>query len=231
MGHAEFWLLKDRKIILAYMSSDAAEREVQHFHYSFPKHEGQIVISRRYHKIVPNIVPEMLKMTAIIKYLTPYFILDLNEKLYQNGGWGTLYKSDRGFENSHSEEIGVVYLDRSSYIVQNTSNNIALDAVKNRFYKTVWDSLITTSIVTCVSDALGLHIDEPKSNPILKGNEGFVETRVLIPIHFLSTSNMKHLPLGRGGGGLGVFITALIDYSFSSTQKIGGLQNYKDFRK
>ena len=50
MGHAGFWLLKARKIILVYVSSDTSVREVKHFHYSFPEHEGQIVISRRFCK-------------------------------------------------------------------------------------------------------------------------------------------------------------------------------------
>ena len=49
MGYAEFWLVKDRKISLAYISSDTAVREVEHFHYSFPKREGQIVISRNFY--------------------------------------------------------------------------------------------------------------------------------------------------------------------------------------
>lgn len=40
MGHAEFWLVRDRMIILAYISSDTVVREVKHFNYSFPKHEG-----------------------------------------------------------------------------------------------------------------------------------------------------------------------------------------------
>ena len=34
---------------------------------------------------------------------------------------------------------------------------------------------MTTSTVTYISDALDLHIDEPKPNPILIGNEGIVE--------------------------------------------------------
>lgn len=170
-------------------------------------------------------------MTAIIKYLTPNVIFELNKKLYQNGGWGALYKSDREFENSHLEKIWVIYLDRNACIVQKTSNIIAHDAVKNGLYESIWDFLITTRTVTCVSDALDLHIDEPKSNQILKGNKGFVETRVLITIQFLSSSNIKHPPLGRGGGGPGVFIVGLIDHSISFTQKVGGLRNYKDFRR
>ena len=110
--------------------------------------------------------------------------MDLNKKLYQNGGWAALYKSVIGRKNTHLEKIGVVYIDRNACIVQSTSNMIAHDAVKNGLYESIWDFLITTSTVTCVSDALDLHIDEPKSNPILKGNKGFVETRVLIPIQF-----------------------------------------------
>lgn len=61
---------------------------------------------------------------------------------------------------------------------------IAHDAVKNGLYESIWDLLIKTSTVTCDIDALDLHIDAPKSNPILKGNKGFVEIRVLILIHF-----------------------------------------------
>ena len=135
------------------------------------------------------------------------------------------------FKNSHSQKLKMVYLDRNASIVQNTSNNIAHEAVKNGLYESIWDILRTTSTVTCVSDALDLHLDEPKSNPILKENKGFVESKVLIPINFLSTSNPKNPHLGRSGGGLGVFIVGLIDHSLSFTQKFGELQNYKDFRR
>ena len=77
---------------------------------------------------------------------------------------------------------------------------------------------ITTSTYTCISDALDLPIDEPKSNSILKGNKIFVETRVLIPIFFLSTSIMKESPLGKDCSGPGVFSVGLIDHSLSFTQ-------------
>ena len=90
--------------------------------------------------------------------------------------------------------------------------------------------MITTSTVTCVSDTLDLHIDEPKSDPILKGKKGFVETRVLIPIKILYTSNPENPPLWRGGGSLGVFIVGLINNSLTFSQKVGGLQKYKAFR-
>ena len=49
IGHAEFWLLEDMKIILAYMSSNKAKREVKHSYYGFLKREEQIVISRKYY--------------------------------------------------------------------------------------------------------------------------------------------------------------------------------------
>ena len=42
---------------------------------------------------------------------------------------------------------------------------------------------------------------------------------------------MTHPPLERSGVGPGVFIVGLIDYSQSCTRKLGGLQNYKDFRR
>ena len=67
----------------------------------------------------------------------------------------------------------MVYLDRSACIVQNTSNNIALDTVKNGLYESVWGFVITTKEVTCASDASDLNIDEPKSNPILKKIKDF----------------------------------------------------------
>ena len=77
-GHKESWLLKDRKIVLAYISPNRAEREVRYFHYSFPKHKAQIVIFRRFYQKALNIVSEMFKITDIIKYLTPHIILELN---------------------------------------------------------------------------------------------------------------------------------------------------------
>ena len=78
----------------------------------------------------------------------------------------------------------MVYIDKNACIVKNTSNNIALNVVKNWLYESMWAFLITTSTVTCVSDVLDLHVDEPKSNPLLKGNKGFVKTRALTAIHF-----------------------------------------------
>ena len=79
------------------MASNTAGREVKHFHCSFTKYEGQMVISKRYYKNKPNTVSEIFKMTDIIKYLTPQVILELNEKIYQNGSWSVLYKSVPGF--------------------------------------------------------------------------------------------------------------------------------------
>ena len=64
----------------------------------------------------------MFKMTAIIKYLTLYVILDFNERLDQNAGQGALYKSDRGRNNSYLKNIGMVYLDKNALTVQDTIN-------------------------------------------------------------------------------------------------------------
>ena len=115
----------------------------------------------------------MFKITAMIKYLNPHIILDLNKFFYQKGGWGALYKPVSGFKNSHLDKVGVVYIGKNACIVKNIPNNIAHDAVKNGLYESIQDFLIATSIVSCVSDALDLHIDEPKSNPFLKGNKTF----------------------------------------------------------
>ena len=38
-----------------------------------------MVISRRYYKKAPDVLSEIYKMIAIIKYLTPHLILDLNK--------------------------------------------------------------------------------------------------------------------------------------------------------
>ena len=66
MGHAGFYLLKDRWITLSYTYYDTVEREVKYFCYNFPKHNGQIAISRKYYFKTPNVAPEMFKMTTII---------------------------------------------------------------------------------------------------------------------------------------------------------------------
>ena len=54
----------------------------------------------------------------------------------------------------------MVYLDKNACIVQNTSNIIAHDAVRNGLYENIWDFLMTTTTVTCVSDVLDLYLDE-----------------------------------------------------------------------
>ena len=73
----------------------------------------------------------------------------------------TLHISYRISKQSFGK-IRAVYIDRSTCIVQNTTYMIAHNAVKNGLYESIWDFLITTSTVTCASDALDLHIDEPK---------------------------------------------------------------------
>ena len=47
----------------------------------------------------------------------------------------------------------------------------------------------------------------------------------------MSTSNPRDQPLGRGDGGPGVYIVALIDHSISFTKKVCGLQRYTEFRR
>ena len=44
MGYAAIQLLKDRDLVLTYISSNTAKREVKHSNYNFPKHELQIAI-------------------------------------------------------------------------------------------------------------------------------------------------------------------------------------------
>ena len=78
-------------------------------------------------------------MTAIIKYLTSHVTLDLNKELYQNGGWDTVYISLKEGENSLLENIGVIYLNKNACVVQNTSNIIAHNAVRDGLYGSIWD--------------------------------------------------------------------------------------------
>ena len=68
-------------------------------------------------------------MTAIIKYLTLYVILEENDKFDQNDGWGVLYKSVMQRSNSYLENIGIVYIDKNAFIVQNTSNQTGHNTV------------------------------------------------------------------------------------------------------
>ena len=105
-----------------------------------------------------------------------------------------------------------MYIDRNAQLVQAISNCVGYEAIKKGQYNNIWEFLILTSTFTCVCDALDLHVDIPKKNPILNGNDGFIETRVLIPIDFLSTFDSKDSPLGRGRGGPGVYVVALIDH-------------------
>ena len=134
-------------------------------------------------------------------------------------------------KNSYLESTGMVYLDKNVSIVQKTSNQIGHNAVIDGLCESIWDFFIITSTVTCVTDTLDLYIDEPKSNVILGENKGFLETRVLIHIDLLSTSNPNNLLLRRGSGGPKLYIVAFIDNRISFTQKVGGLQNYTDFRR
>ena len=66
--------------------------------------------------------------------------------------------------------------------MQNTSNQIGYNVAIGGFYESICYFLITTSIDTCVSDALDLNINKQSSNFISKENKGSVETKVLILI-------------------------------------------------
>ena len=83
--------------------------------------------------------------------------------------------------------------------------------------------------MTCISDAVDLHTDIPKKNILMKSNDGFVETCVLVGMDFLSSFDKSALPLGRGGGGPGVYVTALIGHSDSFKKKVSGGMDYKSF--
>ena len=58
-------------------------------------------------------------------------------------------------------------------------------------YKSKWYFLTATNTVTCVSDILDLHMDKPESNPIPKGNKGFMKTRIMILINFYPLQILK----------------------------------------
>ena len=73
----EFWLLKETKKSFTYMSSDTTKREIKYSHYIFFKYEGHILISRRYYRKTPNAVSKILNIIVIVKYLSPYIVLDI----------------------------------------------------------------------------------------------------------------------------------------------------------
>ena len=86
-----------------------------------------------------------------------------------------------------------------------------------------------TSTVIYVSDALDLHIYELKSNPISKKKKELWKQEFWFLL-ILAASNLKHSLLQRGGGGPEVYIIALIDSSISFSQKVSGLEKFKEFR-
>ena len=223
--------MKERTIILAYMSTKTSHRKINFFTYSYPKHEGQITITKRFMKKAPISILNMLTVTAVTKYLTPILIQELNIAIKINQG----FNFESGRVNKNLNALGLVFIDRNAGIVQEVSNKLAHYSVKNGFHSSIWEFLLLSCTFTCVADAMNLHHDEPKTHPFketeLRGNKGFVETRTLLKIDFLSNFDKMKPPLGRGGGGHGVFTVALIDHSVSFPKSKIGKYDYTHFQQ
>ena len=74
---------------------------------------------------------------------------------------------------SYLGNIRLVYLLKYAFIIQNISKKNGHNLVIDGLYENILNSLIKISTVTWTSDALDLHEDEPKSNPILRENDRF----------------------------------------------------------
>ena len=179
----------------------------------------------------------LLKTSAIVKYLTPSVIHGLNLRIKKNGGINKIMSDGRTSKvmRDKSKGNGLTFVDRNAAICQDLLNRLGARAVELRVendkYNYIWHFLLLNCSITCISDAVDLHRDIPKKNAFMKGNEGFVETRVLIAIDFLSTFDKGDPPLGRGGGGPGVYIVALIDHPDSFRKRVGRVMDYRQFRK
>ena len=173
-----------------------------------------------------------MRISAVIKYLTPYLIQSLNHKIADHKGFD-FASPDR--KNKNILKLGLSFVDRNVAITQDLVNRVGERAVetrvKNGNYKDIWQFLLMHCSVTCIADAVDVHIDKPKKNGFMPGNEGFVETRVLVAIDFLSTGDRADPPMGRGGGGPGVYVIALIDHPDTFRRRVAGQMDYTQFRR
>ena len=132
----------------------------------------------------------------------------------------------------------MIFVDRNAALTQDLVNRIGEKAVELKVlkgkYRDIWHFLLLHCSMTCISDTVDLHTDIPKKNIFMDGNDGFVETRVLVAMDFLSSFSKKDPHLGHGGGGPGVYVTALIGHSDSfkkKKKKVSGSMDYKSFCK
>ena len=231
-SHASMWILRKKEIVLLYMGCISEARELHGFTYAYPKHEGQVTLSKKFLNSTSTGIFHLFKISAVIKYLTPYLIQSLNSKIREHRGFHSLSSS---ISNKKLKQLGLSFVDRNAAITQDLVNRIGERAVEmkvdNGKYKDIWHFLLLHCSVTCIADAVDLHIDKPKKNAFMPENEGFVETRILVAIDFLSTGDRDDPPLGRGGGGPGVYVIALIDHQDSFRKRVGGQMNYTQFRR
>ena len=229
-SHASMWILREKTMVLLYMGCISEARDLHGFTYSYPKKEGQVSLSKTFLENAPTKVFNLLRISAVIKYLTPYLIQSLNYKIVEHRGFDFV-SHDRKHKNI--SKLGLSFVDRNVAITQDLVNRVGERAVETRVnngnYKDIWQFLLMHCSVTCIADAVDVHIDKPKKNGFMPGNEGFVETRVLVAIDFLSAGDRADPPMGRGGGGPGVYVIALIDHQDSFRKRVGGQMNYRQF--
>ena len=194
------------------MSTKTANKKINFFTYSYPKYKGQITITKRFTKKASLSILNMLKLTAVAKYLTPILIQELNIAIKMNYGFN--FHSER--VNKHLNTVGFVYINRNVGIVQAVSNKLVHYLVRNGFHSFIWEFFLLSCTFIWVADAMNLHQDKPKGHPLketeMRGDKGFVKTRNQLKIDFLFNFDKMKLQLGHGGGGPGVFTVALIEH-------------------
>jgi len=230
-AHGAFWILKKKEILCVYMKKSIEERKVVSFPYGLPKHEGQVNLCKRFLNGAPTNVRKMFQITATTRYLTSFLIEEINKQISESNGIFNLYNCrvtrKRKLKKKNNENSTVCFVDRNTASIQSFSNKLAKEAVKNGTHKNICEYLLLNCSITCMCDAVDLHIDIPKKNG---GNNGFVETRTLVQVNFLSTFDIADPPLGRGGAGPGKFVIALIDHPYGTFVNRTGGDNWYEFK-
>ena len=84
-------------------------------------------------KIASLSISNMLKLTAVTKYLTPILIKELNIADKMNHGFN--FDSER--VNKYLSAVGLAYIDRNASIVQEVSNKLDHYLVKNGLHSSI----------------------------------------------------------------------------------------------
>ena len=216
--NVEFWIMKERTIILAHMSIKTTHKKVTFQTYSYSKHEGQINITKRFMKNKLLAISSILNLTAVTKYLTPVLIQQLYIVIEIDHGCN--FDSKRVNKNWNIN--GSLYIDRNAGIMKEVTNKLAYYSVNNGLHYDTWEFIFLTCTLICIADAMNLHNDEPRSHLLkgteLRGNNRFVETRKSLKINLLSNLDKIRPPLGCSRGGLEFIQLCLLIIKFLFTR-------------